>query len=182
MNKDKRIIKGIRNSEIEAFEELFDVYYDSLCIVAQRFVRSKQVAEEIVDDLFLHLWEIRKKLEVRDNLDSYLYRATYNRCISWIRKNSKERFLSGDLAFSSEDKILNIPDTSTSPLSCLMNKELRNKIDDAINQLPEKCRQIFILSREFDLTYQEVAQQLNLSKNTIKTQLKIALKKVRDKL
>ncbi len=161
---------------------MFQTYYPGLLNFAKKYVREKNAAEEIVDDLFIHLWEIRKKLQIRDSLEAYLFRSVYNRCISYIRNKNKQANLTSEIALSLDNKLYSIPETSTSPLNQIINKELRDQLNQALNELPEKCREIFILSREYGLKYEEIAEKLNISKNTVKTQLKIALKRLRESL
>ena len=179
MKDQKDILKRIRNSDIQAFEELFNAYYSLLCSFAASFVRNQQIAEEIVDDLFYHIWEIRRKFEIRDSMKSYLLRSTYNRCISWLRQQKKDQKLIGDIAVINENAVLHIPSMEASPLHVLMNNEFQRKVETVIDELPHQCKQIFLLSRNEELSYTEIAERLQISKNTVKTQIKIALEKLR---
>lgn len=180
--KQHKIIEQIKKSDLNAFQYLFQNYYSGLLNFALRFVRERPIAEEIVDDLFIHLWEIRKKIQIRDNIEAYLYRSVYNRCISYIRNKNKQANLTSEIAVSIENKLYSIPETSSSPLNQIMNKELQKQLNKALNELPDKCKEIFILSREYGLKYEEIAEKLKISKNTVKTQLKIALKRLRKSL
>jgi RNA polymerase sigma-70 factor, ECF subfamily len=180
--KQHKIIEQIKKSDLNAFQYLFQNYYSGLLSFSEKYVRERRVAEEIVDDLFIHLWEIRKKIQIRDSIEAYLYRSVYNRCISYIRNKNKQANLTSQIAVSIENKIYSIPETSSSPLNQVMNKDLKKQLDKALNELPDKCKEIFILSREYGLKYEEIAERLNISVNTVKTQLKIALKRLRESL
>lgn len=181
MKNQKEIIQQIKSSDIQSFEKLFNTYYSFLCVFANQFVRDMQTAEEIIDDLFYHIWEIRKELEIRDDFKSYLLRSTYNRCISHLRKLKKEQKIIRDLAINAGEEILQIH-TVTTPLHLLVSDELMTELNRTVEALPEQCKKIFLLKREEDLSYDEIAKRLKISKNTVKTQIKIALKKIREEL
>jgi RNA polymerase sigma-70 factor (ECF subfamily) len=151
-----------------------------LCLVAYDLVKSKHLAEEIVDDVFFNLWQKRNSIEITKSIRAYLVRSVKNRSINWLEQTKTERLvMSNTYDVSLFDEIIW---DSEYPLGNLLEKELSKKINDAVMSLPEHCRQIFLLNRNEDLTYEEIAQKLAISVNTVKTQMKIALSKLREAL
>lgn len=162
-----------------AFEELYSQYYVFLCVIAGHIVRNTSDAEEIVCDVFLKLWNIREKLDINTSLKGYLIKAVHNTSVNhlahsrFIRQNSE--------SLSETDQKFLIWD-SDYPLGQLYEKELTGLLEKAIASLPEGCREVFLLSRKDNLKYSDIACKLEISVNTVKTQLKIALAHLRSDL
>lgn len=169
-----------RLNSLTTFEKLFDSYYSMLCLVAYDMVKNKHLAEEIVDDVFFNLWQKRNSIEINKSIRAYLVRSVKNRSINWLEQTKTERLLMATATdISTYEEILW---DNNYPLGNLLEKELRSSINESINALPEQCRKIFLLNRNDDLTYEEIAEKLSISVNTIKTQMKIALAKLRESL
>ncbi len=154
------------------FERLYDEYYSSLCLFANKYLQDLDLSRSLVQELFVNLWLKREKIVVQDSVKSYLYKAVRNRSIDYLRKSRKNVRLS-DISESSlhspfEDK--------------LEEAELNNRINQSISELPEKCREIFILCRFEGLKYIQIAEKLNISVKTVEMQMGIALKKMKIKL
>lgn len=170
----------LRLNSLNTFEKLFDSYYSMLCLVAYDMVKSKHLAEEIVDDVFFNLWQKRESIEINKSIRAYLVRSVKNRSLNWLEQTKTERMVMANAHdISIYDEILW---DNEYPLGNLLEKELRVKVADAIETLPEQCRKIFLLNRDGELTYEEIAQKLSISANTVKTQIKIALSKLREAL
>jgi RNA polymerase sigma-70 factor (ECF subfamily) len=151
-----------------------------LCLVAYDLLKNKPLAEEIVDEVFITVWQKRDVIQINQSIRAYLVKSVKNRCINWFEQTKTERMVMTNVAdISVYESILWDDDY---PLGKLLEKELRNSINESINALPEHCRQIYQLSRNEDLSYEEIAQRLNISVNTVKTQMKIALAKLRESL
>jgi RNA polymerase sigma-70 factor, ECF subfamily len=171
---------GFRITSLTTFKKFFDDYYSMLCLVAFDMIKNKQLAEEIVDEVFLNLWLKRESLEINKSVRAYLIKSVQNRCINWLEETKKERSVIDykfdiykyDLVKWSEDY----------PLGNLLTKELQKKIDESIEALPDQCRNIFLLSRNQGLNYEEIASRLSISINTVKTLMKLALSKLRESL
>jgi RNA polymerase sigma-70 factor (ECF subfamily) len=136
-----------------------------------------------VQDCFVHIWEQRDNLHAIKNINAYLFRLVKNKCVDYLRHKitvaSKKRELQ-DIHFKEfEYKLLSIESFDDSSLS---DEEIEHIIHNAINSLPEKCREIFVLSKMNGMKYEEIAAQLKISKNTVKNQVAIALKKMRHEL
>lgn len=178
-DQNQQLINGIREGDLTAFEELHKRYYIFLCLVAEHIVRNPCDAEEIVSDVFVKLWNIRKKFEITVSLKAYLVKAVRNTSLNYLERNKTNNNLTDSLS-NSDDKLLAWD--SDYPLGQLYEKEIISILDHGIETLPEACREIFILSRDKDLQYSEIASKLGLSVNTIKTQMKIALSRLRENL
>ena len=154
------------------FETLFKEQYQPLFFYAVKFVFRHDIAEELVQDVFVQLWENRKSLQIKTSIKSYLYTAVRNRCLNYL-KSHWHRMVEDDAileGFSAEAQ------------GAVDNESLKKLIQQGIQSLPEKCRIIFTLSRQAGLTYDEIAEELGLSKETVKSQIKIAIQKLRNHL
>lgn len=163
-DKEKNLLQKIKNNDNFAFDEIFRQYYKQLCYFSFKIVQNNDIAEEIVQDLFVHLWEKRKDLNINTSLKSYLYRSVHN--------NSVRQFKKEKLHESLED-YHNKPESFSSAIE---QAETENYIYNTIEKLPEQCRKIFKMSRFEDLKYREIAEKLNLSIKTVETQMSRALK------
>ncbi len=133
------------------------------------------MAKEIVQESFINLWEKRQSIDISKSVKSYLTTSIRNKCLNYLRDTKKfntEIILSDvlfqEVDFEQSDK--------------LIEKELNNKINNAIDDLPEKCKEIFQLNRFENLKYKEIAVKLNISIKTVETQMSKALKHLRKKL
>lgn len=170
-NQDK-IIKGLKNGDKEIFEQVYREYYIPLCYYCLRYIEKFEDSEEIVQDLFLKLWEKHKELEINSSLKAYLYRAVQNYALNYLsKKKTKEKYLmiqSGQY-FNNFDKG-NVK---------LEEDELRLILKQAILKMPEKRRQIFELSRFDGLKYSKIASKLSISVKTVESQITKSLKYLR---
>jgi len=161
-------------SQKKAFEDLFDRYFPALKYFAQGYVKDKGDAEELVHDTFMAIWEKREQLTFDAGLKPYLYKALRNKCLNFARKQKLEILdVSEDFELSG-----NIPN----PLQQLSKKETEQRIFAAIEKLPPRCRQIFLLSRTENLSYKDIAEVMELSSKTVENQIAIALKNIRKSL
>lgn len=157
------------------FEILFKSQYKALCFFAMKYVKDYEASREIVQDVFLRLWEKREKMDPSKSLKAYLGTAVRNRCINYLRDHKK---FNHDLMDIEEYN----PDMTAVPADKLVEADIRTRIGEAKAELPEKCREIFVLSREEHLKYQEIAVKLNISVKTVETQMSKALQHMRERL
>jgi RNA polymerase sigma-70 factor (family 1) len=172
---EQEIIGAIREGNERIFEETFRKYYQSLCNYANSILKEMDEAEEVVQNLFLSIWEKRTDLEINISLKSYLYRAVHNHCLNRIKHlKVREEY---------QQYATNFYDASYESVSqTVMKNELETKIEEAIRKLPEQCRLIFTMSRFEELKYHEIAEQLELSPKTVENQIGKALKILRVEL
>lgn len=165
------------------FEEIYTLYYPKLVRFSREYVNSIEDAENIVQDVFYVLWQQRENIDELRNVNAYLFRLAKNKCIDFLR----HKIRIGDLHCSLQDveekelqfKLYSIEQFDEQSLS---SEAIETMVNKAIDTLPPKCREIFVLSRLDGMRYQEIADQLNLSTNTISNQIAIALKKLKNEL
>ena len=153
------------------FRVLFDQYYRPLTVFANDYVGDLDMARDIVQSVFVKLWESREHLHIRRSVKSYLYQCVKNACYNHLHARQHKRtteFQPGMVVV--EDDVLDK----------MIAVETQERIYEAIEALPEKCRVIFKLSRISQLKHAEIAKKLNLTEKTIENQIAIALKKLAD--
>jgi RNA polymerase sigma-70 factor (ECF subfamily) len=181
-SEEKSLILQIKKGNIFAFEKLFKTYYKNLCLFAEHYVREKAMAEEIVGNFFLKLWEKRKSIEIKDTVKSYFYKSIRNHSLKYLEHLKVMKKYEDYARTMLERKELLSPSYGNYPLANMISKEIVDDIEKAINQLPEKCREIFCLCRFENMSYEEIAAKLDISVNTVRTQMSRALVKLRESL
>src|SRR4030042_19482 len=174
---DQKLISAVLDGDLGAYEELYKKYYIYLCFVAEHIVRNHADAEEIVSDVFVRLLNLKGKTEIIASVKAYLIRSVHNASLNFIEQNEKR--LKSTESFSISDLRVLAWD-SDYPLGRLYEKELQDILSNCINELPEACREIFLLSRDKALKYDEISARLGISVNTVKSQMKIALSRLRE--
>jgi RNA polymerase sigma-70 factor (family 1) len=155
-----------------AYQELFYLFYKPLLRFAYAFIRSHELSEEIVSDVFIRIWERRSQLEEIGNLKVYLYVSTRNMALKYLLKKQKQASIALD------DLQVELEGQHQDPGQLLLTQELMNRVTRAIEELPPRCKMVYKLIKEDGLRYKEVAEILNISIKTIDNQLAIALKKI----
>lgn len=168
---ESQLIERIKKGDVDAFSKIFEKYYAVLCYFSAKYLKDLDLSRSLVQQFFIDLWLRHEKLSVTHSLKSYLYTSVKNRSIDYLRSQKSTTSLK---AIKHEE--------SVSVYDKIAVSELNASINTAINQLPEKCRNIFILSRFDGLKYGEIAQKLNISVKTVEMQMSIALKKLRSLL
>ena len=176
------IIKGLFIGDEETYIFLFREYYVSLCAYSRRYVGRKDIAEEIVSDTFLNIWENRKRLEINTSVKSYLFHAVCNNSLNYLRKlkaenNHGEYFRET----SSENLGFEVPLEEIEEQSLLM-ENISQKIEEAVNLLPEQQQRAFRLKRMEGKKTKEVAEIMGLSVKTIEMHLSKATLHLRQNL
>lgn len=163
----------VKSGDAEAFEMLFKKYYPQLCILSRRYTNNMNDAREVVQKLFIYLWENRDELTVNFSFRSYLYRAVKYNSIRYI-ENDKKAGIRMDV----------IPETDQSRefFDHIEYAELQGKILETINNLPDQCKNVFMLSRFEQLKYAEIAAKLNLSVKTVESHITKALRILHENL
>jgi RNA polymerase sigma-70 factor (family 1) len=168
----KDIAGRIGDNDHSALKCLYDHYQVSFYQLAFAIVHSAEMAEEIVEDVFIQVWKKRAQLAGIENLHLYLYVTTRNISRSYLRKYRNQRFLNFD------DVTLPYFKIELTPEDIMISGEVIHRINTVINELPPKCRLIFKLVKEDGLRYREVGELLHLSIKTVENQVGIALKKI----
>jgi len=169
---DHSLAESIKNSNQGVFELVFKYYYSGLVVYADQIIKNPEISEDIVQSVFLKLWETRENIEIR-SFRSYFIQCVKNRCIDHLRNQQvKQRF---DNRIPEADYLVMEEDLWT-------KNELSDLIESAIENLPPRCREIFWMSRYENLKIAEIAEKLKISKRTVETQISKALKILRVKL
>lgn len=170
--------------EDDSFQKVFYRHYEPLCRFAYLFLHDKAVVEEVVDDVLFNLWEHRKTIEIAYSLRAYLMRAVRNRCLNELNSRTYREELSFT-SFSLPENVEfldSVFDDTLNPLGQLLRDELEDKLEEEIAALPEQCRAVFQKSRYEEKTYEEIAQEMGISVNTVKYHIKNALALLHNRL
>ncbi len=172
-NQELNIIQKLKNSDESGLRQMFDIYYSPLCAFALKYIDSFDLAEDLVQEVFIKFWEKKKVHDLRGSLKSYLFSAVKNNALNCIRENNKYRIekLDDEFDILMEDT----PDKEDQE----MKKQMLYKELDA---LPPQSRLVFEAIIFHDKRYKEVAEELDISLNTVKTHFSRALKQLRSSL
>lgn len=165
---DQEIWNLLQSGDQQALSHVFTKHYGRICSVAYRMIADKQIAEDLGQEVFMDLWNKRKQLMIKTSLGAYLSKAISNKTLNHIRDNK--------IKLAPDDKILQMPTKGGSVQQSMESEELQLKIKAAIASLPERCRMVFVLSRYQQLTYAEIAENLDISVKTVENQISKALK------
>lgn len=146
-----------------------------MCFFAQKYVKDYETAREISQAAFISLWEKRETIDMERPVKSYLTTVIHNKCTNYLRDNHKF-----DKYILDIENLLEVPEYEGA--DSMVENELRLKIDVSIAELPEKCREIFVMNRYENLKYQEIADKLQISIKTVETQMSKALQHMRIRL
>ncbi|MBV5315560.1 MAG: RNA polymerase sigma-70 factor [Prolixibacteraceae bacterium] len=169
--KEHILFAEISTGSEKAFNTAFDLYYSPLCFFADRMLRDFDLSRSLVQQVFVDLWIKRSRLQI-DSLQSYLYQSVRNASLDVLKhKKAESKYLA------------TLEPKEMGELTDLIEEaELADRINRAIQNLPEKCREVFVLCRFEELKYAEIADRLNISVKTVEMQVGIALKKLRKEL
>ena len=171
----KKQTDSVKSLDKAAFEELFRSYFTPLCSFAQKFVQDADEAKDIVHLVFINLWNKRETIEANTSLKSYLFQGVQNRSLNFIRDNKK--LVKFDIP-QNEAELANYLDSRDH----LESSEAEARINRALDNLPDKCREIFLMNRFDNMKYREIAEKLKISIKTVETQMSRALKALRKDL
>ena len=173
------LILSLKKGEKSAFEEIYADFFGVIYHLSYQYLKDTKISEEIVQDTFMKLWDIRETLNEQFNIRNFLYTITKNNCLNYLR-NQKTilkhqenlKYLEMQFNYEALDKLG----------SYIEFEELREKIDQAILTLPDDLRKIFLLSRFDELSYKEIAQKLSVSVKTVEARMTKSLKILRHEL
>ncbi|MRX46265.1 RNA polymerase sigma factor [Pedobacter puniceum] len=172
---DNELWKLIKKHDQKAFRALFDMYWSKVFTTAFRYLKDKDTCTEIVNDLFLNIWNKREQLEI-ESLQAYLTSsARYH-----VYKKLKALKTSPLELVENYDLLIDKPENGNPIDDKIKYQELESRIDTYLTNLPKRCREIFIMSRKENLSNDEIAEKLNISKRTVENQLTHALKHLRN--
>ena len=173
---DQAIFEKLKNDDEKSFELLFKKYYASLCRFAFSFTKNRDDSEEVVQEVFVNIWNNRQKINIKTSFKSYLFTSVRNYSLNYLNKAAKQR------TENIEDVNYYATTEDTDDEESRSSINMEQKIHEAIESLPEKCKEIFSLSKLKNMKNKEVAEHLNISIKTVENQMTIALKKLREDL
>lgn len=173
----------IQNDKKSDFSRVYSIYFPKLVRFAREFVLSTEDAENIIQDIFIYLWEHQEILGSLSNLNAFLFVLVKNKCIDFIRQKKllEQKRKEFEMVMDRELQ-LKMYALQQFDENALSTEDIEVILNNAINSLPEKCREVFILSRMEGLKYREIAERLNISTKTVENQIITALKKLRIEL
>ncbi len=173
--QDKQLIERVRNGEEQAFEVLFKRYYKNLCVFALRYIPEEDVVEDLVQEMFFKLWDKRSNLFITTSLESYLYRSVHNLAINFLNHEKIKRGYKDKVIQGFKNKLYNDD-------IAYWEFGLEEVVRKNIEELPERRRKIFKMSRFEELKNHEIAEKLDVSIKTVEAQMTQAIRFLRDKL
>ncbi|MEQ9443203.1 MAG: RNA polymerase sigma-70 factor [Cyclobacteriaceae bacterium] len=172
---DKPLIKRLVQGDEHAFKQVYDVYYDKLYYYCLRFVKSEELVQELLQDIFVKLWTNREKIDPKLSFNAYLYQIARNHTFDFLKEAARDQKIKEELLLSAAIAHNHEEDNLT-------YAEYTGIANEAIEKLPAQRKLIFQLSRFEGLSYQEIATTLGISRNTVKVQMLRALKAIRKHL
>lgn len=169
------LFEQIAVGNADAFRQLYDRYYLQVYRFASYFVDSSLLVEEIASDVFCIIWQYRKKLSHIEYFERYLYTITKNKAFYYLRNNHKMTLTELETI---SDQLLHKVD----PEYIAIDREMTISLKEAIEELPERCRLIFLMAREEGLKYKKIAEILSISEKTVNAQMVLAIKKLSKRL
>jgi RNA polymerase sigma-70 factor (ECF subfamily) len=167
---DETLLALLKKDADKAIELLFRQYYSYVCKMVYRVVPQANVAEDLAQDIFFEMWRRKDQLNIT-SIRAYLRRAALNRTLNYIRDRK--------IKWEDDQMLPDLQNTDTPTQQLVEAAELEQFIEQAIDQLPEKCRLVFVLSRFEELSHREIADQLGISEKTVENQISKAIKYIR---
>lgn len=164
-----------RNDSEQSFRSLYAAYYDRFFRIAFYYLQCDEWAQEVTLDVFTNLWNNRKQQLIPDNFDKYSYTLVRNASLNYLEKEQRRET-------ASLDSIPEAISSTLSPEQEVLDEELFHIYEDSLNELPTRCRDIYIKVREDKQSYSSVAEELNISVKTVDAQLQKAVTRLKEKI
>ena len=173
--KTQEVLKGIQKGDKAAWDLVVEVFYQPLYGYILSMTRRPETAEELVQDVFVNFWVKREQIQINTSLKAYLYKASRNHTLNFLKRQSFERNYHQELAQQPKQNL-------NATAQDFHYNELEKRLADAISALPDNCREIFEMSRFEDLTYKEISEMLDIPIRQVHYQISLALKALRNDL
>lgn len=168
----KRLLELIGEGDSKAFEQLFNLYWEPLFAAAMHRLRSRELSKDVLQELFVDLWEKRKVLDIRTNIRGYLFTALKHRIINQIKSEAvRENYERMTIQFYETNSLATDHQISRNDLETEIGKQMK--------RLPNRCREVFELSRIEHMSHREISERLNISPKTVENHIGRALKILR---
>lgn len=170
MSKSRKILlRELKLTDEGSFRELFDKYHSRLCRYSFYVLGDKHRAEDVVQSFFVRLWEQRESLKIEDDLENYLFVSIRNASYNYLKSSRHQKMRESEYTMNQQEENNSID-----------RKRFLKKLQEALCQLPEQCREIYCLKNMEGLTYKEIAEYLHISEKTVDVQIYRALKRLRE--
>lgn len=166
------LCERLKGGDVEAYKQIYDKYHSQLYYYALRFLKMPELAEDVIHDVFLKLWEIREQLKPEYGIAGYLYKISRNQVFKLIKKIAVETELRAKVISIIEEQAIESE-------ADLQWNEYAGLLGGAVEQLPPQCKKVFNLCRQEGKTYDEAAQILGISKHTVKEHMMAAMKSIK---
>jgi RNA polymerase sigma-70 factor (ECF subfamily) len=174
-SKKTDLAERIRCGDQAAFESMFHHYYSRLCVFSNSYVKSLDISRDVVQEVFIKIWDNRESFHISQSLKAYLYMAVRNQSLNFLQQKKQKQRL--------EERLKKQQDLSDSIKKEELNtEELTEKIWKLVDKLPERRRTIFILYRKHGLSYTEIAEVMDITRKTVENQMGKSLKFLREHL
>ncbi|HET6256051.1 MAG TPA: RNA polymerase sigma-70 factor [Puia sp.] len=171
--EEEKTWRSIQTKDQQVFERYYKEHYKFFFLVACQYLGEAASAQEVVNDVYLRLWQDAEKIAIQSSLRSYLYRMVVNRCLNELDKSKRERRQQAEAGRRIDEAV---------EWKEMEDAELRLRLYQAIDRLPEQCRKVFQMSRFRQLKQQEIADRLGISIKTVKNHITYALRQLRQAL
>ncbi len=174
-NDELHLFKELKRGNREPMKFFFESYYVDMCNFVNQFIRDKTQSEEIVQDIFVYLWDYRQKILITTSVRSYLYTAARNKVLNYIRsEKNRAKFL--------DQLVKRDANSSAQPDQILYENQLNEFVEKAVEDLPAQCRKVYSLSRDKGYSNKEISKEMNISVKTVENQITIALRKLKESI
>jgi RNA polymerase sigma-70 factor, ECF subfamily len=172
MKSEKELLELLKTGDEKAIRIIFEEFYDGLCLYAGCFTKNLQVAEEVVEDVFIAIWINATRITINSSLKNYLYKSVYHGCLKYLKNNARIQSKESLINYETYDSY-----SDGDPESDMILMEIQQKAENILSSLPKQCREIYTLSRYEDLSYSQIAGKLKITVGTVKTQMSRAFQK-----
>jgi len=174
-NDKSRLVEKIRSGDHSAFETIFYRYYSQLCVFSNSYVKSLDIARDVVQEVFIKIWDNRVDLYINQSLKAYLFMAVRNQSLNFLQQKKQKKRLEDRLRKQqSLNETINQDEFNA--------EELTQKVWRVVEELPERRRTIFILYRKHGLSYAEIGEVMGIARKTVENQMGKSLKYIREQL
>lgn len=168
------LIDRFKAGEHEAVKQVFYDYYPMLCEAVYRIIQDRDTAEDLAQNVFIKSWRKREQITIKKSLAAYLRRMAINEALYYLRRKAHREQL--------QERNLPAPSIEPTPHDYLVREEVAGRIDNVVEELPPRCKTIFLLNREDGLSYREIAERLQIKTKTVENQIAKALRILRHQL
>ena len=174
MKGEKELINELKYGSVDAFDQIFKIYGARIYKFALSVLKSREDSEEIVQDTFYIIWVKRKTIELDRSFKSYVFTIAYHKIITTIREKLREKNYRKNFIMNATDHF--------DLQEIILSEDLHRRVDAVIQNLPPKRKEIFILRKDYNLNYKEIATKLGISSKTVENNINLAIKYIKSRM